>query len=384
MGRLFTSESVSYGHPDKIADIISDAIVDALLTEDPNSKVAVETMVKDNTVVLGGEVTSNAIIDYKEVVKDAVKGIGYSMEHGFHPATLTIINLIGAQSPEINGAVVMDGEEVGAGDQGVMCGMATNETDNYMPLEIHIAKKIINSIMTIGGLGPDIKSQVTVEINDDGSKRIHTILVSSIHTKAMEVEEVRDTITKLITGGQCGLSDDIMSLMDDDTKIVINPAGRWVEMGGPVGDAGITGRKIVVDQFGPSYPVGGGAFSGKDFSKVDRSGAYLARYIAKNIVGAGIVPKCVVEISYMIGVAEPSSIHIDTFGKYEDDVKLTEIIRNTFPMTPRQIVNHFDLTKPIFMDTAKNGHFGRTNLPWEQLDKVDELKSLLMTENSEA
>jgi len=327
-GRLFTSESVSYGHPDKIADIISDAIVDALLEQDPNSKVAVETMVKDNTVVLGGEVTSNAIIDYKKVVKSAVEGIGYTIEHGFHPSTLTIINLIGAQSPEINGAVVIDGEEVGAGDQGVMCGMATDETTNYMPLEIHIAKKIIDSIMPIDGLGPDIKSQVTVEINDDDTKRIHTILVSTIHSKEKSVESVREFIEKMIRGGECGLSDDIMSLMDDDTKIVINPAGRWVEMGGPVGDAGVTGRKIVVDQFGPSYPVGGGAFSGKDFSKVDRSGAYLARYIAKNIVASGLVPKCVVEISYMIGVAEPSSIHIDTFGEYSDDVKLTEIIRN--------------------------------------------------------
>jgi len=371
MGRLITSESVACGHPDKVSDQISDAILDALLEQDPHSKVAVETMVKDNTVVLGGEVTTTASINYEKVVKDVVSSIGYNdANHGFYWKNLTVLNLIGEQSPEINGAVV--GDDLGAGDQGFMVGFASNDTDNKMPLGIHMSKKIVDSVITTGGLGPDAKSQVTIEEMEDGSKRVHTILVSTMHNTSLSLEEVREIITKSIKNNQVGLSDSCTSLIDDDTKIIVNPAGSW-NVGGPVSDCGLTGRKIVVDQYGPYCPVGGGAFSGKDASKVDRSAAYLARYIAKNIVSAGFANQCKVELAYMIGVAEPASLNIDTFG-YSDDLKLVDVVRKIFPMTPSQIVNHFDLTKPMYLKSA-TGHFGNDELPWEKVDMVEELKN---------
>jgi len=372
--RLITSESVSCGHPDKIADQISDAILDAYLTLDPNAKVAVETMVKDNCVVLGGEITSAHSINYDNVVKSAIEEIGYhNPKYGFNCDNVTIINLIGKQSSEINSAVLQNGEEsLGAGDQGFMTGFATNETDTYMPIGMYVAKKLADYVYSIG-FGPDIKTQVTIEEWPD-QKRIHTILISAMHKK-YTIEQFRSELYDALSRNNMGgLQPEIVSLIDKDTKIVINPAGAWY-VGGPVADCGVTGRKIVVDQYGPYNPVGGGAFSGKDPSKVDRSGAYLARYIAKNIVAAGFADKCAVEIAYMIGVNEPASLNINTFGQYSDEL-LVDIVSKIFPLTPSQIINHFKLKRPIYFE-ASRGHFGNDTMPWEKLDKVEYLKELL-------
>lgn len=368
--KLITSESVSFGHPDKIADQISDALLDAYLEQDENSKVAIETMVKDNMVIVGGEVKSNAIIDIKPIIMNLVKDIGYTdPEHGFYYKNLSIINIIGEQSNEINKAV--DAEELGAGDQGFMVGYATNETSEYMPLGMYISRKIVNHVVKIG-FGPDAKSQTTIEHNDNNI-RIHTILVSACHKNDIDVQTVRKKIKDEILSNAMNLDKKVFDLFDKNLKIVINPAGSW-NVGGPVSDCGLTGRKIVVDQYGPYCPVGGGAFSGKDFSKVDRSGAYLARYIAKNIVATGIANKCKVEIAYMIGVAEPASLSIDTFGMANDE-KLLQIVKQIFPLKPKEIIDKFNLKKPIYQDTAKNGHFGHSHYAWEQLDKV---KSIVM------
>lgn len=377
MKRLITSENVSMGHPDKISDQISDSILDAYLKADPNSMVAVETMVKDNTVVLGGEVTSKGIIDIDNVVRQVVKDIGYTdSEHGFYYKNLTIINLVGKQSPEINSAVDL-GDDVTAGDQGFMVGYATNETPTYMPLGMYISKRVVDYVSSYEGFGPDAKCQVTIEEdNETQEKYIHTILVSTMFSKgSFSLDDVITTIINGIEMNLIGLDTKIHQLINEKTKIVVNPAGPW-HVGGPVSDCGLTGRKIVVDQYGPYCPVGGGAFSSKDGSKVDRSGAYLARYIAKNIVAAGIAPECKVEISYMIGIAEPSSINIDTFGIFDDE-RLIKIIRESFPLTPSNIINHFDLKKPIYLETAKNGHFGHDSYPWEQVDMVEVLTNKL-------
>ena len=368
--KLITSESVSFGHPDKIADQISDALLDAYLEQDENSKVAIETMVKDNMVIVGGEVKSNAIIDIKPIIMNLVKDIGYTdPEHGFYYKNLSIINIIGEQSNEINKAV--DAEELGAGDQGFMVGYATNETSEYMPLGMYISRKIVNHVVKIG-FGPDAKSQTTIEHNDNNI-RIHTILVSACHKNDIDVETVRKKIKDEILSNAMNLDKKVFELIDNNVNIVINPAGSW-NVGGPVSDCGLTGRKIVVDQYGPYCPVGGGAFSGKDFSKVDRSGAYLARYIAKNIVATGIANKCKVEIAYMIGVAEPASLSIDTFDMANDE-KLLQIVKQIFPLKPKEIIDKFNLKNPIYQDTAKNGHFGHSHYAWEQLDKV---KSIVM------
>jgi len=375
MKRLITSESVSYGHPDKVADQISDAILDAYLEKDPDAKVAVETMVKDNTVVLGGEVKSTANINYDAIIRECVKDIGYAdAEHGFYYKTLTILNLVGEQSPEINKAVELD-EIVTAGDQGFMTGYATVETSNYMPLGMHISRKLVDYVCTVPHLGPDVKSQVTVEESDEGN-RIDNILISTMHSKAIDVRDVRTILTQGVESNKMNLDTHIFKLIDSETKIHINPAGCW-NIGGPVSDCGLTGRKIVVDQYGPYCPVGGGAFAGKCPSKIDRSGAYYARYIAKNIVAAGIANECKVEVSYMIGVAEPSSFNIDTFGSYHNDEELCNIVRDIFPLTPQEIIDHFDLTSPIYRETSKHGHFGNDLFAWEQLDKIDELNQKL-------
>lgn len=367
MKRLITSESVSSGHPDKIADQISDSIVDQYLLGDPNSKVAVETMVKDNCVILGGEVKSNSIIDLDKTIREVVKDIGYDDENsGFYYKNLTIINLIGKQSQEINSAV--EKEETAAGDQGFVIGYATNETPNMMPLGMHISKKLINLIKDIDGLGPDAKSQVTIE-EEDGSKRVHTILISTQHTTEINLDDLRYKLKSSIRENTMGLDKKIFNLIDEDTQIFINPAGTW-NIGGPVSDCGLTGRKIVVDQYGPYCPVGGGAFSGKDAdSKVDRSGAYLARYIAKNIVSSGVTDKCKVEISYIIGKTEPTSLNIDTFGKY-DDGKLIRIIKEIIDMRPDSISERFNLKSPKgwnYLESSK-GHYGNIDFPWEKLD----------------
>lgn len=368
--KLITSESVSFGHPDKIADQISDALLDAYLEQDENSKVAIETMVKDNMVIVGGEVKSNAIIDIKPIIMNLVKDIGYTdPEHGFYYKNLSIINIIGEQSNEINKAV--DAEELGAGDQGFMVGYATNETSEYMPLGMYISRKIVNHVVKIG-FGPDAKSQTTIEHNDNNI-RIHTILVSACHKNDIDVQTVRKKIKDEILSNAMNLDKKVFELIDNNVNIVINPAGSW-NVGGPVSDCGLTGRKIVVDQYGPYCPVGGGAFSGKCYTKVDRSGAYLARYIAKNIVATGIANKCKIEIAYMIGVAEPSSLSIDTFGMANDE-KLLQIVKQIFPLKPKEIIDKFNLKNPIYQDTAKNGHFGHSHYAWEQLDKV---KSIVM------
>ena len=357
---LRTTEYVSYGHPDKVSDQISDAILDSILEEDENSRVAVEVMVKDNLVVLGGEINTTANPNYEKIVKSVVKDIGYiNPDHGFYYKNLTIINVIGKQSREIHSAV--DSDELGAGDQGFMVGYATNETETYMPLGIYISKMIGLLVMEMDGLGPDVKTQVTI---DEENNRVHSVVVSTMHNKKLSVEQVRSILVDHITNNSMHLTDDIFILFDENTEIHINPAGTW-NIGGPVSDCGLTGRKIVVDQYGPYCPIGGGAFSGKDGSKVDRSGAYLSRYIAKNIVASGIVNKCRVELSYMIGVAEPTSLYIDTYDVEIDKNLLINIVKNHFPLKPQEIINHLHLTKPIFYDTARNGHYGNNYLPWE-------------------
>jgi S-adenosylmethionine synthetase len=372
--KLITAESVSIGHPDKVADQISDAILDAYLTLDPDAKVAVETLVKDNCVVLGGEISSTHRINYEEVIKNTVKEIGYTNPgHGFYYKNITIINLIGQQSREINNAVLKNSEDsLGAGDQGFMTGYATNETNTYMPIGMYVSKKLVDYVYNNIGFGPDIKTQTTIEY-DDITKRIHTILVSTMHSEDLTLSNVRQIIMKGIKNNDMNLDADIFALIDDRTSIVINPAGSW-NVGGPVADCGVTGRKIVVDQYGPYNPVGGGAFSGKDPSKVDRTGAYLARYIAKNIVAAGYTDKCAVEIAYMIGVDKPASLSINTFGQYSDDW-LEGVVCRIFPLTPSQIINHFKLKRPIYLESSR-GHFGNDIMPWEKLDKIEDLKRL--------
>ena len=359
--RLRTTEYVSNGHPDKVADQISDAILDEILKQDSNARVAVETMVKDNLVVLGGEINTKATVDYNSLIQNVVKDIGYvDPDHGFYYKNLTVINVIGKQSSEIHEAV--DAEELGAGDQGFMVGYATSQTDTYMPLGVYISKGIGEMVKMMESLGPDIKTQVTI---DEETNRVFSVLVSTMHDKGMSIDKVREILTKSIKSNFMGLSSDVFDLFDVNTEIHINPAGTW-NVGGPVSDCGLTGRKIVVDQYGPYCPIGGGAFSGKDGSKVDRSGAYLARYIAKNIVETGLVNECRVEISYMIGVAEPTSLYIDT---YESDINrdlLIQIVKEIFPLKPQEIINHFRLTEPLYYDTAKNGHYGNEGLPWEQ------------------
>ena len=374
MKKLITTECVSYGHPDKIADQISDALLDAYIIEDKNSKVAIETMVKDNVVVLGGEVMSNGHIDIEKVVKQVVKEIGFTKEQGFYYEDINIINLIGKQSIQINKAVVQENEEVGAGDQGFMVGFATNEAPNYMPIGMYIARILAEHFVINPHFGPDLKTQVTVEEDTEtGVKRIHSILVSTMQ-KNIFLDEAKRCITQQIKENDIKLSKEIFSLIDEDTNIFVNPAGKWT-IGGPVADCGVTGRKIVVDQYGPYCPVGGGAMSGKDFSKVDRSGAYLCRYIAKNIVASGFGNDCKVEIAYMIGVAEPVSINIEIEGKPAEQ-NLVDLIKEIFPMTPKQIIEHFDLRKPIYLETAKHGHFGinSNSRSWEKLDMIEKLK----------
>jgi S-adenosylmethionine synthetase len=363
---------VSYGHPDKISDQISDLLLDAYLEKDENSRVAIETMVKDNIVIVSGEVKSNAIIDVDPLIRNMVKEIGYcDPEHGFYYKNLTIMNLIGKQSNEINNAVVLE-NDITAGDQGFMIGFATNETEEYMPIGMYVSRKIVNHVISITGFGPDAKSQTTVEVDsNDNVTRIHTILVSVCHKSEISVEDVRERIVFEINNNSMNLEKRIFDLFDNNLIIVVNPAGSW-NVGGPVSDCGLTGRKIVVDQYGPYCPVGGGAFSGKDSSKVDRSGAYLARYIAKNIVASGIAKKCKVEIAYMIGVAEPASLSIDTYGA-ADDEKLLKIVKMLFPLRPKQIIEKLNLKKPIYQQTAKYGHFGHKEYTWEQLDKANDI-----------
>ena len=376
---LFTSESVSEGHPDKIADQISDAILDAIIAEDKKARVACETMVKTGVAIVAGEVTTTAWVDIEDIVRKTVLEIGYnSSSMGFDGASCSVLNAIGKQSPDIAMGVDRESaEQQGAGDQGLMFGYATNETDVLMPAPITFAHRLVKRQSevrkdgTLPYLRPDAKSQVTFVYEDNKPVAIDAIVVSSQHDPEVSMDDLRD-----------GVMEEIIKpiiparLTSDTTKYHINPTGRF-EIGGPMGDCGLTGRKIIVDTYGGSARHGGGAFSGKDPSKVDRSAAYAARYVAKNIVAAGLAERCEIQVSYAIGVAEPTSISVRTFGTGElSDAKMTELIREHFDLTPYGILTMLDLIKPIYRQTAAYGHFGREDIDvsWEKTDKADVLK----------
>ncbi|HEY0222007.1 MAG TPA: methionine adenosyltransferase [Lactovum miscens] len=390
--RLFTSESVSEGHPDKVADQISDAILDAILAQDPYAHVACETVVYTGTVNVFGEITTTAYVDIANVVRNTIKKIGYTdSENGFDYKSVGVHVSLVEQSPDIAQGV-NEAEEVrgklsdvdpldliGAGDQGMMFGFATNETAEYMPLAISLSHKLVKKLSDLRKSGeieylrPDAKSQVTVEYDENGvAQRIDTVVISTQHAASATNEEIRrDVIEKVIRAVVPA------ELLDDETKIFVNPTGRFV-VGGPQGDSGLTGRKIIVDTYGGYAPHGGGAFSGKDATKVDRSASYAARYVAKNIVAAGLADKVQIQLSYAIGVAHPTSINIETFGtgKVSDD-ELLVAIRKIFDLRPAGIIQMLNLRRPIYAQTAAYGHFGRTDvdLPWEAIDKVEELKT---------
>ena len=392
--RLFTSESVTEGHPDKICDQISDAVLDALMAQDPYSRVACETLTNTGFVVVMGEITTKANVDISQIVRDTVVEIGYdSSDKGFDGNTCAVMVALDKQSPDIAMGVdkaleAKNGEEtdeqidaIGAGDQGMMFGYATNETEEYMPYPIALAQKLAKRLTdvrkngTLPYLRPDGKTQVTVEYDENGKPvRLDAIVVSSQHAPEVTQEQIHEDIRREVIDA---IVDPAM--VDDNTKIFINPTGRFV-IGGPQGDSGLTGRKIIVDTYGGYARHGGGAFSGKDCTKVDRSAAYAARYVAKNLVAAGIADKCEIQLSYAIGVAHPTSIMVDTFGTgrlHED--KIVEIIRENFDLRPAGIIKMLDLRRPIYKQTAAYGHFGRNdlNLPWEALDKVDALRKYL-------
>ena len=395
---LFTSESVTEGHPDKVCDAISDAVLDALMAEDPMSRVACEVATCTGFVLVTGEITTNAYVDIPKIARETIKEIGYTKsEYGFDGNTCAVLVAIDEQSSDIAMGVdkaleakqesvekKMTDEEIeaiGAGDQGMMFGYATNETEEYMPYSIALAHKLVRQLTkvrkdgTLKYLRPDGKSQVSVEYDAQGKPlRLETVVLSTQHDEDVTQEQIHEDIKKYVFEPVLPTE-----LIDGNTKFYINPTGRFV-IGGPHGDAGLTGRKIIVDTYGGYARHGGGAFSGKDCTKVDRSAAYAARYVAKNIVAAGLAEKCEIQLSYAIGVAQPTSIMVDTFGtgKVEDD-KLVEIIRENFDLRPAGIIKMLDLRRPIYKQTAAYGHFGRNDLdlPWERLDKVDMLKKYL-------
>jgi len=378
---LFTSESVSMGHPDKMADQISDSILDAILAQDPKARVACETLLTTGLVCLAGEITTTATVDYPAIVRQVVREIGYtSSEMGFDATTCAVIVALGKQSPDIAMGVDADsstGKEIGAGDQGLMFGFASNETPELMPLPIALSHRIINRLTelrrdgTIPWLRPDAKSQVTVEYEGGIPVRINTVVVSTQHAPGVSLAEIRETIIKQVI--EPVLPPD---LADDQIIYHINPTGNFV-VGGPHGDAGLTGRKIIVDTYGGRGRHGGGAFSGKDPTKVDRSAAYMARHVAKNIVAAGLADRCEIQLAYAIGVSEPVSVLVDTEGTGRiPDREIAKLVRKTFPLTPRGIIEHLDLLRPIYRKTASGGHFGRNEpeFTWEQVDHADELR----------
>lgn len=392
--RLFTSESVTEGHPDKVCDAISDAILDALMEQDPMSRVACEAATCTGFVLVTGEITTKAYVDIAKIVRETVKEIGYDKsEYGFDGNTCAVLTAIDEQSGDIAMGVdkafearenkMSDAqlEAIGAGDQGMMFGYATNETQEYMPYPISLAHKLalqltkIRKDGTLKYLRPDGKTQVSVEYDENGRpKRLEAVVLSTQHDADVTQEQIHEDIKKHVF-------DVILpqELIDADTKFFINPTGRFV-IGGPHGDAGLTGRKIIVDTYGGYARHGGGAFSGKDCTKVDRSGAYAARYVAKNIVAAGLADKCEIQLSYAIGVAQPTSINVDTFGTGKlSSEKLVEIVRENFDLRPAGIIKMLDLRRPIYKQTAAYGHFGRNDLdlPWEKLDKVEVLKKYL-------
>ena len=391
---LFTSESVTEGHPDKMCDAISDAILDALVEQDPMSRVACETATTTGLVLVMGEITSKATVDFQKIVRDTIKRIGYDRgKYGFDADTCAVITAIDKQSTDIAMGVDkaleqkendMNDDEldaIGAGDQGIQFGYATNETPEYMPYAINMAHKLARQLTkvrkdgTLSYLRPDGKTQVTVEYDEKGTpKRIDAVVCSTQHGPEVSQEQIHKDIRKYVI-------DAIIpsDMVDEDTKYFINPTGRFV-IGGPHGDSGLTGRKIIVDTYGGTGRHGGGAFSGKDCTKVDRSAAYAARYVAKNLVAAGLADKCEIQLSYAIGVAQPTSIMIETFGTGKiSDEKLVAMVRENFDLRPAGIIKMLDLRRPIYKQTAAYGHFGRNdlNLPWEKLDKVEVLKKYL-------
>jgi S-adenosylmethionine synthetase len=393
MGKLFTSESVTEGHPDKIADQISDAILDELLAQDPYSRVAAETTVATGLALVVGEITTKAYVDIAKVAKQTIKEIGYvNNVDGYNADSIAVLTSIDEQSADIALGVdkayeskqegVTEDFGTGAGDQGIIFGYATDETPEYLPPAISFAHRLTRQLAkvrkddTLPYLRPDGKSQVTVEFADDGQtvKRIHTIVISTQHSEEVTLEQIRKDVIEHV------IKPVIPSeLLDDETIYYVNPTGRFV-IGGPQGDAGLTGRKIIVDTYGGTGRHGGGAFSGKDPTKVDRSAAYAARWVAKNLVAAGVAKRVEVELAYAIGVAKPVSIAVDTFGTGTvSDDRITEIIEKVFDLRPAAIISALDLRRPIYKQTAAYGHFGRTDvdLPWEHLDKVDDIKELL-------
>ncbi len=391
---LFTSESVTEGHPDKICDNISDAVLDALMAQDPMSRVACETAITTGLVLVMGEITTKATVDIQKIVRDTIRDIGYDhSDKGFDCNTCGVIVALDKQSADIamgvdkaleakeNKMSDAEIEAIGAGDQGMMFGFATNETEEHMPYPISLAHKLTRQLTkvrkdgTLSYLRPDGKSQVSVEYDENGkAKRLEAVVISTQHAADVTQEQIHEDIKKYVL-------DPVLpaEMVDADTKIFINPTGRFV-IGGPNGDSGLTGRKIIVDTYGGYARHGGGAFSGKDCTKVDRSAAYAARYVAKNIVAAGLADKCEIQLSYAIGVAQPTSLRVDTFGTGKiDEKKILEIVRENFDLRPAGIIKMLDLRRPIYKQTAAYGHFGRTDvdLPWERLDKVDALKKYL-------
>lgn len=372
---LFTSESVTEGHPDKISDQISDAILDAILEQDPHSRVACETLVTTGLAVVAGEITTDAVINYQKIIRETINEIGYNKaEYGYDCNTMSVLNALGTQSPDIAQGV----DTGGAGDQGLMFGFACNETPELMPMPIQMAHNLTKKLSQVRRSGelpylrPDGKSQVSIEYRDGKPFRVEAVVISSQHSDEVDNETIRKDITEKVIKAVIPAE-----LLDENTKYHINPTGRFV-VGGPMGDAGVTGRKIIVDTYGGYAPHGGGAFSGKDPTKVDRSAAYMARYIAKNVVAAGLADKCTVQLAYAIGVAEPVSVLVDTHGTGKvDEQQLSEAVRKNFELTPKGIIEMLDLRRPIYKKTAAFGHFGRDEFSWEKTDKTEALLNSL-------
>ena len=379
---LFTSESVSEGHPDKVSDLISDSVLDAVLTEDPNARVAAETLTNTNLVVLAGEITTNAKIDYEKIARDTLKSIGYdNINYGIDHKTCEVLVKYDTQSPDIAQGVdgaMDDPLDQGAGDQGLMFGYACDETKELMPLPIHLSHRLVERQAmlrkngTLPWLRPDAKSQVTIEYDDNKPIRVDTVVMSTQHSPDIELDKLREGVIEEIIKPIIP-----KELIKGDIKFLINPTGRFV-IGGPQGDCGLTGRKIIVDTYGGAAPHGGGAFSGKDPSKVDRPAAYGARYVAKNIVAAGLASKCLVQISYAIGVAQPTSVMVDSYGTgIMPDEQLSQLVAKEFDLRPKGIVEKLDLLRPIYKKTAAYGHFGRDEpeFSWEMMDKKSALQA---------